>query len=134
VVRESAGIPLLDKPVYLWHNDHEAMNARSPHPMTRYHARARIAKALAHPTRLLMLDVLADREWCVCELTELTRLDQSTVSKHLAVLKQAGIVADRKEGTKTFFRLRICCLQGLWECIESVLKDNLKAHQEAIQG
>ena len=54
------------------------------------------------------------------------------MSKHLAVLKQAGIVADRKEGTKTFFRLKICCLQGLWECIESVLKDNLKAQRTAI--
>lgn len=104
------------------------------HPVTRYEARARIAKALAHPTRLMMLDVLTDREWCVCELTELTRLDQSTVSKHLGVLKQAGIVADRKEGTKTFFRLKICCLQGLWECIETVLKHNLKEQQAAISA
>lgn len=108
------------------------MKRKPKHPLARYEARARIAKALAHPTRLMMLDVLADREWCVCELTELTQLDQSTVSKHLAVLKQAGIVADRKEGAKTFFRLRICCLQGLWECIESVLKDNLKAQRAAI--
>ncbi|MCO6437598.1 MAG: winged helix-turn-helix transcriptional regulator [Phycisphaerae bacterium] len=106
---------------------------RTPkHPVQRYEARARIAKALAHPARLMMLDVLADREWCVCELTDLTRLDQSTVSKHLSVLKHAGIVTDRKEGTKTFFRLKICCLQGLWECIESVLKDNLKTQQAAI--
>ena len=105
---------------------------RPKHPVARYEARARIAKALAHPTRLMMLDVLADRAWCVCELTELTRLDQSTVSKHLAVLKQAGIVADRKEGTKTFFSLRICCLQGLWECIESVLKENLRTQKAAI--
>lgn len=108
------------------------MNTKPKHPIARYEARAQVAKALAHPSRLMMLDVLADREWCVCELTELTRLDQSTVSKHLAVLKQAGIVTDRKEGTKTFFRLKICCLQGLWECIESVLKDNLKAQQAAI--
>lgn len=102
------------------------------HPVARYEARARIAKALAHPTRLMMLDALAEREWCVCELTELTRLDQSTVSKHLAVLKQAGIVSDRRDGTKTFFRLQICCLQRLWECIESVLKDNLKTQQAAL--
>jgi ArsR family transcriptional regulator len=102
------------------------------HSPERYAARARVAKALAHPTRQLILDVLAEREWCVCELTELTGLDQSTVSKHLAVLKQTGIVADRKERTKTFFRLKICCLQGLWECIESVLRDNLKTQQEAI--
>jgi ArsR family transcriptional regulator len=108
------------------------MKSAPKHPFERYDARARIAKALAHPTRLMMLDVLADREWCVCELTELAALDQSTVSKHLAVLKQAGIVADRKEGTKTFFRLKICCLQGLWECIESVLKDNLEAQRAAI--
>ena len=108
------------------------MKVKPKHPVERYEARARIAKALAHPTRLMMLDVLADREWCVCELTELTQLDQSTVSKHLAVLKQAGIVADRKEGTKRFFRLKICCLQGLWECIESVLKEHLKAQRTAI--
>lgn len=108
------------------------MKLKPKHPVARYEARARIAKALAHPTRLMMLDVLADREWCVGELTELTRLDQSTVSKHLAVLKQAGIVSDRKDGTKTLFRLKICCLQGLWECIESVLKDNLKTQREAI--
>lgn len=101
-------------------------------PVERYEARARIAKALAHPMRQMILDVLADREWCVCELTELTRLDQSTVSKHLAVLKHAGIVADRKDGTKSFYRLRICCLKGLWECIESVLKENLNAQQVAL--
>jgi ArsR family transcriptional regulator len=108
------------------------MKIKPKHPLARYEARARVAKALAHPTRLMMLDVLADREWCVCELTELTGLDQSTVSKHLAVLKHAGIVSDRKDGVKTFFRLKICCLQGLWECIESVLKDDLRSRQEAI--
>lgn len=110
------------------------MKQQPKHPISRYQARARIAKALAHPTRLMMLDVLADREWCVCELTALTGLDQSTVSKHLAVLKQAGIVADRKERTKTFYSLKICCLQNLWECIESVLKDNLTTQQAAIEA
>lgn len=108
------------------------MKRKPPHPIERYEVRARIAKALAHPVRLMMLDVLADREWCVCELTDLTKLDQSTVSKHLAVLKQAGLVADRKEGTKTFLRLRAQCLQGMWECLESVLKDNLKTQRAAI--
>ena len=63
-----------------------------------YEARARIAKALSHPSRLLMLDALAEGEMCVCDLTELVGADQSTVSKHLAVLKQAGIVEDRKKG------------------------------------
>ena len=98
----------------------------------RYEARARIAKALAHPSRLLMLDTLGEGEKCVCELTALVGADQSTVSKHLAVLKQAGIVADRKDGPKIFYRLRVCCLAGFWQCIESVLRENLKAQRVAI--
>ncbi len=98
-----------------------------------YEARARIAKALSHPTRLLMLDALAENEMCVCDLTELVGADQSTVSKHLAVLKQAGIVADRKEGTMTFYGLKICCLEGFWECVESVLKNNVKEQQAALR-
>ena len=97
-----------------------------------YQARARVAKALAHPSRLLMLDALAEREMCVCELTELVGADQSTVSKHLAVLKQAGIVDDRKEGVMTYYRVKICCLQQFWGCIESVLKENLKDQQAAV--
>lgn len=96
-----------------------------------YEARARIAKALAHPSRLLILDALAEKEACVCELTELVGADQSTVSKHLAVLKQAGIIEDRKEGVMTFYRLKIKCLKGFWQCVESVLKQNLK-EQEAV--
>ena len=110
------------------------MKLRPKHPRRRYEARARIAKALAHSSRLLMLDALVEQERCVCELTELVGADQSTVSKHLAVLKQAGIVSDRKEGTMTFYSLKVGCLQGFWECIESVLKENLKTQRAAIEA
>ena len=98
----------------------------------RYEARARIAKALAHPSRLLMLDALQQGELCVCELTELVGADQSTVSKHLALLRQAGIVEDRKEGVQTFYRIKVCCLEDFWRCVESVLKENLKTQRAAI--
>ncbi len=97
-----------------------------------YEARAKIAKALAHPSRLLMLDALAEGERCVCELTELVGADQSTVSKHLAILKQAGLVEDRKEGVMIYYRVKVCCLQGFWKCIESVLRSNLKEHRAAL--
>jgi len=97
-----------------------------------YEARARVAKALAHPTRLLILDALAAGEKCVCQLTELVDADQSTVSKHISILKQAGIIEDRKDGPRTFYRARIHCLKGLWDCIESVLRENLKAQQAAL--
>lgn len=117
-----------------WPNCYMTMKPKPKHPLERYQARARIAKALAHPSRLLMLDALADRELCVCELTELVGADQSTVSKHLAVLKQAGIVADRKKGPMTFYRLKVRCLQGFWECVEAVLKENLRTQQAAIEA
>lgn len=103
-----------------------------PKPRQLYEARAKIAKALAHPSRQMMLDALADREMCVCELTELVGADQSTVSKHLSLLKNAGIVADRKDGVMTYYRLKIDCLRGFWSCIESVLKQNLKEQQAAV--
>ena len=100
--------------------------------MQHYEARATVAKALAHPTRLLILEALAEKDMCVCELTELVSADQSTVSKHLAVLKHAGIVDVRKEGVKTFYQMRIHCLGGFWKCVESVLKQNLKDQRVAL--
>jgi len=103
-----------------------------PKPRKVYEARAGVAKALAHPTRLLILDALNEKQMCVCDLTDLVGADQSTVSKHLAVLRNAGLVDDRKDGTMTFYRLKVCCLSGFWECVESVLKENLKAQRSAL--
>ena len=96
-----------------------------------YEARARIAKAMAHPSRLLIMDALAQGELCVADLTDLVGSDQSTVSKHLAVLRAAGIVDLRKEGTMAFYRLTITCLEGFWGCIETVLARNLEEHRQA---
>ena len=109
------------------------MKASPKHSRERYAARARIAKAMAHPSRLLMLEAMEGEERCVCELTELVGADQSTVSKHLGVLKQAGLVEDRKEGVMVYYRVKVCCLQGFWDCIEGVLAENLKAQQAALR-
>ena len=98
----------------------------------RFEAQARIAKALAHASRLQILDALADGERCVQDLTELVGADQSTVSKHLAVLRQAGLVADRKEGNMSFYSLKVRCLRGFWSCVESVIKENIKDAQQAM--
>lgn len=109
------------------------MKIRLRHSKPRYEARARIAKALAHPSRLMILEALENREVCVCDLTELVGADQSTVSKHLALLKQAGLVEDRKEGVLVFYKLRVCCLHGFWDCIETVLSENLKSQREVLR-
>jgi DNA-binding transcriptional ArsR family regulator len=94
----------------------------------RYSIRAAILKAMAHPSRLIMLDALAEREHCVCELTDLVDADISTVSKHLTVLKNAGIVEDDKRGQMVFYRLRTPCLLKFFSCVESVLKKQAKEH------
>ena len=99
----------------------------------RYEARARVAKALAHPSRLMMLDALAQREYCVGELTELVGADQSTVSKHLAVLRQTGLVNVRRNGSLTYYSLKVTCLVGMWRCIEAVLNQNLEEQADALR-
>ncbi len=97
-----------------------------------YKARANILKAMAHPSRLLLLDALHQRELSVGEMTELVGADQSTVSKHLSVLKNAGLVDVRREGTTNYYRGTCACLGGFMSCIEAVLKANLESHQRAI--
>jgi ArsR family transcriptional regulator, arsenate/arsenite/antimonite-responsive transcriptional repressor len=86
-----------------------------------YRVRADIAKAMGHPSRMLILDALQEGELCVCELTPLLGVDQSTVSRHLAVLKAAGLIQDRKEGSSVYYRLMVGCLEGFFGCIEKVL-------------
>lgn len=83
--------------------------------------RAKIFKALGHPTRLRFVDALSEGELCVCELQPLVGSDMSTVSKHLSVLKEAGIVADEKRGNCVYYSLRISCLTGFMECLNATV-------------
>lgn len=89
-------------------------------------ARAKVLKALAHPSRLFIIEELEKTERCVCELTEQIGADVSTVSKHLSVLKQAGIVLDEKRGNQVFYRLRVPCILSFFGCVESVIENQAK--------
>ncbi len=88
----------------------------------RYAARARVLKALAHPTRLFVVDELSRGERCVADLQALIGADMSTVSKHLAVLREAGLVDDSKRGNQVFYSLRVPCILDFFGCVESVLQ------------
>jgi len=99
----------------------------------RYEARAKIAKAMAHPSRLLMLDLLQKQEMCVSDLTEEVGADQSTVSKHLSVLKDVGLIDVRKEGAMSYYRVTCGCLDGFFSCMETVLLTDLKGRQTALK-
>ena len=89
--------------------------------------KAKIFKALGHPTRLLMVEKLAAGECCVCELVELAGVDFSTVSRHLAILKEAGIIQDDKRGKKVFYRLELTCVVKFNECVEASLQSQLES-------
>ena len=86
-------------------------------------AKTRVLKALAHPARLWMVEQLHDGERCVCTLVEGLDLDFSTVSKHLLVLKNAGIVADDKRGKQVFYSLRVPCVLKFMSCVEKVIDE-----------
>jgi ArsR family transcriptional regulator len=101
----------------------EAMDAKT---RARHEARARILKALAHPTRLFIVEELASGEKCVCELQEMIGADMSTVSKHLALMKGAGIVQDDRRGAQVFYKLRATCVPGFLDCIQDILKENVE--------
>jgi len=94
----------------------------------RYTAQAKIIKALSHPTRLFIVDELKKQERCVYELTEMIGADMSTVSKHLSVLKSAGIVQVEKRGTQIFYQLKVPCILEFVHCVEHVLRTNAKEH------
>ena len=98
-----------------------------------YGFRAGIIKALAHPSRLMMIDALSDGERCVCELREIVGSDMSTVSKHLSVLKNAGIVACRKEGLQVYYRLRVPCILNFFGCVDAVIREDAR-HRQAASG
>ena len=63
--------------------------------------------------------MLTGGERCVCELVELVDSGWSTVSRHLSVLKQAGVVADEKRGLKVFYRLALPCVPSFMDCLDA---------------
>jgi len=92
----------------------------------RLQRRVEILKALAHPSRLMMVEELAGGERCVCELQALVGADMSTVSKHLTVLRRAGLVECDKRGLQVFYQLLSPCVLNFFDCVESVIE----AHQD----
>lgn len=73
--------------------------------MNPYEAQAKLFKALQHPARLAILDVLREGEACVCHLEAALGYRQAYISQQLMVLREAGLVQDRREGLNIFYQL-----------------------------
>lgn len=84
---------------------------------------AKMLRALAHESRLMIVDRLSQGECSVGDLRDLVGGDLSTVSKHLALLRAHGIVGDRREGTTVWYRLLTPCVCNFFACASQVLKE-----------
>lgn len=93
-----------------------------------YEAKAAVFKALGHPTRLWMAEQLSQGERCVCEFVKEIEADFSTISKHLNILKQAGIVEDEKRGLNVYYSLKVPCIMKSMSCVQAVIESNLQSH------
>lgn len=95
-------------------------------PIARYSCselekKTEVFKALAHPTRLYICEQLGNGERCVCEFVDAVAADFSTVSKHLTVLRKAGIIETEKRGKHVYYRLKARCVLGFVTCLDDML-------------
>ena len=83
---------------------------------------ASVLKALGQPTRLQILELLRDGERCVCEIFPAIHQEQANVSKHLSILKQAGILESRKDGLRILYRIKAPEILNLLAGVSKLLK------------
>lgn len=99
---------------------------------TRHHHQAEMLKALAHPTRLQILELLKDGELCVCKIVPELQMEQSNVSRHLNILKKEGLVTSRKEGLKVYYRTTDPRINDLLEASSDLLKNFWERKQKTL--
>ena len=105
---------------------------KAENSLQRHKNRASVFKALAHPTRILIVEALSQREHCVCELVELVGDDPSTISKHLSIMKAAGVVGNDRRGTSVFYRLKMKCVPGFMACVDKAIVETAREQIGAV--
>ena len=106
----------------------------TPDARHRLQARSDVFKALGHPARLAIVEALAQGEMCVCQMTELVGSDMSTVSKHLAILRNLGIVSMEKRGQQVWYELDMTCAPGFISCVDNFLRNTATRRLDALHG
>lgn len=96
--------------------------------------RLNVCKAVANATRLKILDLMRDGEICVCEITSAVDLEQSNVSQHLNVLKNAGILTSRRNGQHVLYSVRNKKIFDFMDALDALLLDELQAASDLLKG
>lgn len=99
-----------------------------------FERQAEIAKAIAHPLRIAIIDFLKDGEQCVCDIAEYIDSERSNVSRHLSLMVKAGLLDWRKEGLKVIYKLKCACITDFFSCVTRVLKQQAKDNQKILQA
>ncbi len=97
-----------------------------------YERQAEIAKAVAHPLRIAVIDFLRDGERCVCDIAERVGSERSNISRHLAVMVHAGVLTCRKDGLKVFYSLKTPCVTQWLSCITRVVKQQARDNERLL--
>ncbi len=98
-----------------------------------FEKQAEIAKAIAHPLRIAIVNFLKDGEQCVCDIAQNIGAERSNVSRHLSVMVNAGLLEYRKEGLKVIYRLKCTCIVDFFSCVSSVLKQQVKDNEKLLK-
>lgn len=101
-------------------------------PLQEAKARARVLKALAHPLRLQIIQALQNGESCLCELEPFFKLNRSNLSRHLAILKQVGIVSERRAGPRVMLKLATPCILRAFDCAMEVVRADHESRNRAL--
>jgi DNA-binding transcriptional ArsR family regulator len=99
-----------------------------------FEKQAEIAKAIAHPLRIAIVNFLKDGEQCVCDIAEYVGSERSNVSRHLAVMVNAGVLEYRKEGLKVIYRLKTPCILDFFSCTAECFKQQLKDTEKLLSA
>jgi len=99
-----------------------------------FEKQAEIAKAIAHPLRIAIIDFLRDGEQCVCDIAEHVGSERSNVSRHLSVMVNAGVLEFRKEGLKVIYSLKCLCILDFFACVTGVLKQQARESEKLLKA
>jgi ArsR family transcriptional regulator len=94
---------------------------------------AEIAKAIAHPFRIAIVNFLKDGEQCVCDIAQHIGAERSNVSRHLSIMVNAGLLEYRKEGLKVIYRLKCRCIVDFFSCVSDVLKQQVRDNEKLLK-
>ena len=97
-----------------------------------FEKQAEIAKAIAHPLRIAIVNFLKDGEQCVCDIAKYVGSERSNVSRHLSVMVNAGLLEYRKVGLKVIYRLKTPCILDFFSCVSGVLKQRAKENEKLL--